>query len=542
MNSKGLLPIGIFEPTDSSPLFFGKDLITHISSIRQSVHVIKKGINGPIGTALSGNIYPPQGNIKDSTYLLMGTLPPLYPEWLGDRSFLQSHKVRFPYIAGAMYHNITTTKIVIAMAKSGMMGFYGSAGLSPTAIEKAINEIQGAIGSSNLSWGSNLIHTPAEPGMEEEVVDLYLKKGVRRISASAFMSLTPSIVRYSANGLQMDTSGNIHRKNYVFAKISRPEIASLFMSPAPKKILDLLVSQNKISKSESELAAKIPIAEDITVEADSGGHTDNRPLISLLPTILMLRDELAAQYGYTKPLRVGAAGGISTPSSVAAAFALGAAYVLTGTINQSTIEAGVSAKAKEMLALANIANIAMAPAGDMFELGVKVQVLKRGTLFSSRASQLYQIYSNYDSIESIPPAIKSKLEKNLFRAPLQDIWKDTRNYFLKRSPKEVTKAEKNPKHLMALVFRWYLGNAGNWAIDGEPSRIMDYQIQCGPSMGAFNAWTAGSFLAKPENRKVVTIALNLLEGAAVVTRAQQFRSYGVAVPELAFNFRPKTIY
>jgi hypothetical protein len=60
-------------------------------------------------------------------------------------------------------------------------------------------------------------------------------------------------------------------------------------------------------------------------------------------------------------------------------------------------------------------------------------------------------------------------------------------------------------------------------------------------MGAFNAWTAGSFLAEPKNRSVVQIARNLLEGAAVVTRAQQLRSFGVPVPAAAFDFRPRPL-
>ena len=60
-------------------------------------------------------------------------------------------------------------------------------------------------------------------------------------------------------------------------------------------------------------------------------------------------------------------------------------------------------------------------------------------------------------------------------------------------------------------------------------------------MGAFNAWVAGSFLEPPDNRTVVQIARNLLEGAAVATRAQQLRSYGVPVPSAAFDFRPRPL-
>ena len=94
---------------------------------------------------------------------------------------------------------------------------------------------------------------------------------------------------------------------------------------------------------------------------------------------------------------------------------------------------------------------------------------------------------------------------------------------------------------MALCFRWYLGLSSKWAIWGQDDRRMDYQIWCGPAMGAFNQWAKGSFLEKPEARQAVQIALNLVEGAACVTRAQQLRSYGVPVPAAAFQFRPRPL-
>jgi hypothetical protein len=60
-------------------------------------------------------------------------------------------------------------------------------------------------------------------------------------------------------------------------------------------------------------------------------------------------------------------------------------------------------------------------------------------------------------------------------------------------------------------------------------------------VGAFNRWTAGSFLAEPGERTVTQIALNLLEGAAVITRAHQARTYGVPVPPQAFTFVPRRL-
>ena len=114
------------------------------------------------------------------------------------------------------------------------------------------------------------------------------------------------------------------------------------MQPAPEKILRGLVSQGLITELQAKLANKVPLADDITVEADSGGHTDNRPLVCLLPSIITLRDEIQAKYNYTYPIRVGVAGGIATPGSALAAFMMGAAYVVTGSVNLSCLESGAS--------------------------------------------------------------------------------------------------------------------------------------------------------------------------------------------------------
>ena len=62
------------------------------------------------------------------------------------------------------------------------------------------------------------------------------------------------------------------------------------------------------------------------------------------------------------PIRVGAAGGIATPHSAAAAFAMGAAFVVTGSINQGCLEAATSDTVREMLANAGQADVTVAPA------------------------------------------------------------------------------------------------------------------------------------------------------------------------------------
>ncbi len=200
---------------------------------------------------------------------------------------------------------------------------------------------------------------------------------------------------------------------------------------------------------------------------------------------------------------------------------MGAAYLVTGSVNQACIESGTGDDVRKMLAETRQADITMAPSGDMFEMGVRVQVVKRGTMFSIRAQKLYDLYRAYDSIEQLPPAEREKLEKTFFRIPLTTIWEQTASYFAVRDPRQVEKAKNDPKFKMALIFRWYLGQSPVWANSGDASRKIDYQIWCGPAMGAFNEWAKDSFLENIGERRVVTVAYNILFGAAVLQRANQ---------------------
>jgi PfaD family protein len=522
-------------PGDTPPIYGRGDIGRAVAEVRSPLRVVRARADGRVGLALGGALTEGAADHE-----LVGALPPLYPEWLGDRGFLEAHGVRFPYVAGAMANGIATPEMVIAMARANMLGFYGAAGLSFERVERGVDQIARALEGTDLCWGANLIHSPNEPKLEMRAAELFAARGVRRVSASAYMKLAPPVVRYAYSGLRVE-GGQIVRPNHVFAKISRPETAEQFMRPAPKAMLDQMVARGELTAEEARLGATLPVAEDITVESDSGGHTDNRPLGALLPEILGLRDRVCAELGYARPVRVGAAGGLGTPAAVAAAFGFGAAYVLTGSVNQASVEAGLSPAGKALLAKAGVADVIMAPAADMFELGVEVQVLKRGTMFGPRGRKLYDIYHAYPSIEAIPQKERERLERTTFGQSLDSVWEETRSFWGRRDPDELARAEANPKHKMALVFRWYLGKASRWAIDGTPDRVADYQIWCGPAMGSFNSWVEGSFLEDPARRGVAQIALNLLEGAAVVTRAQQLRTFGVAVPDAAFDFRPRPL-
>ncbi len=508
-----------------------------VANVGRPVYVV--GQNGETAVTHSGTMM--WGDLLESAdpgEALHGFAPALLPGDLGDAGLKKDLGIRYAYVLGAMANGITSVEMVQAAGRTGMIGFFGAGGLSIQQVEKAINYL--SVDQGAFPYGFNLIHSPHDPQLETAVVDTYLNRGIRLIEASAYMALTLPLVYFRVKGLHQSPDGRIVCPSRVVAKVSRVEVASRFFAPPPAKMITELVRQGKITEKEAKLAEHIPMAQDITAEADSGGHTDNRPALTMLPTFLALRDDCMRQYNFPVPLRVGLGGGIATPEAAAAAFAMGAAYVLTGSINQACVEADTSDAVRALLAQAAQADVAMAPAADMFEMGVKVQVLKRGTMFAMRAAKLYELYRAHEDYLQIPEQVRTMVERDMLQGSYEAAWEQTRAFFAERDPSQIQRAEKDPRYKMALVFRSYLGQSSRWAKTGDPKRKMDYQIWCGPAMGAFNAWVKGSFLEKAENRLVATIGLNLLYGAAGIIRCSWLRYQGVSVPPQAAVFRPLT--
>lgn len=430
---------------------------------------------------------------------------------LGSAAFRADHGVRLSYVAGAMYRGIASVALVRRMAGAGLLSFFGTAGLPTETVGAAIREIREGL-SKDAPWGMNLL----PDHREESNIDLYLREGVRQVEAAAYVALTPAIVRYRLAGLEAAQDGTVVCRNRIMAKVSRPEIAEPFLSPPPADIVEKLLAAKAVEPAQAALARHVPMADDLCAEADSGGHTDSRSPYALLPAMLALRDLSQATHNFGRPVRVGAAGGIGTPEAAAAAFMLGADFVLTGSVNQCTVEGGTSDATKDMLQEAGIQDTAYAPSGDYFESGARVQVLRRGVLFPARANRLFELYRTYDSIDDLPPQIRKQVEE-WFGCSLDDAWRDCLDFW---NDDEIARAEAAPKHRMALIFRWYFGYTTRLALAGDRKNQVNFQVHCGPALGAFNAWVAGTKMADWRSRHVDTNAVLLMRGAADVLRAR----------------------
>ena len=438
---------------------------------------------------------------------------PIRPDALGSPAFLNDHGVRLAYAAGGMVKAIASTPMVERLARAGLLGFLGTGGVAAAQIADDVAVLARTLGP-DLPWGVNFLHNFVLPEAEERVLDILLAHDVRRLEASAFIVPTPALVRYRLTGLATGPDGAPTARHLIMAKVSRPEVARRFLAPADPEVVQSLLARGRVTAEQAALAARIPLADDLCIEADSGGHTDKQVALALLPSMLRLRTEIARGFPPAARVRIGAAGGIGAPEAVAAAFVLGADFVLTGSVNQCTVEAATSDLAKDMLAAAGPQDFDMAPAGDMFEIGARVQVLKRGTMFAARANRLYELYRTHRSLDDIAPAVVREIEERYFGRSVAEVWAETAGHYAAAAPGELAEAEANPHKKLAMVFRWYFIHTARLALEGTVAARSNFQIHAGPAMAACNAWLAGTALADWRRRHVDELGTRLMTEAA----------------------------
>jgi trans-AT polyketide synthase, acyltransferase and oxidoreductase domains len=434
------------------------------------------------------------------------------PERLGSEDFRRAHRVRYAYVSGAMVKGIASGELVVRMARSGLLGYFGTGGLSLAEVEKSIRYIRASLDKGE-SYGMNLLCNLDIPAEEMAMVDLFLAHGVTRIEASGFMRITPALLKYRLKGLRR-VNGKTVCDNLVMAKVSRPEVAEAFLRPAPARLVERLLLEGAITSEEAMLGRDVPMADDLCVEADSGGHTDRGVASAIFPALRRLRDDIRNENAASHPVRVGCAGGLGTPDAIVSAFMLGADFVLTGSINQCTVEAGTSGLVKSMLQDLNVQNTDYAPAGDMFEIGAKIQVMKKGVFFPMRAVKLYELWKNNDSWTRLDGKTRSEIEESYFQGSFEEVCARTYDYYRVRRPAEVERAEKNPRHKMALAFKWYFVHSMRLALRGVQEQTVNFQVHCGPAMGACNQWLKRSELESWQSRHADVLAEKLMGEAS----------------------------
>src|SRR5215813_8464896 len=96
---------------------------------------------------------------------------------LGARSFKDNYGTPLAYTAGAMYKGIASKEMIVAMGTAGLMSYLGTGGLGFDEMESAICFIQSHLKPSQ-PYGMNLLHSPAQPDLEERTLNLFLKRQI----------------------------------------------------------------------------------------------------------------------------------------------------------------------------------------------------------------------------------------------------------------------------------------------------------------------------------------------------------------------------
>lgn len=439
---------------------------------------------------------------------------------LGSNSFRQDYRLDYAYLVGSMHLGITSKELVVKLAKSKMLGFLSTKGVLLEKVESDIKWIKSQL-HKGVCFGVNLFYD-CKPKETEELISLYLKLQVNVIEVSGFQNITSELALYRLKGLTISEAGDIHCANKIIAKVTRPEVAALFMKPAPEYIVNQLLEQKKITAQQAELSQKIPMSHDICAQADSGWNTDRQLPSILLPSIQSLRDEIQKNKHYGNTIRIGLAGGIGTPQAVANAFLMGADFILTGSINQCTVEAATSELVKNLLQSINVQDTDYIPSSDFLEFGQQSQVLRKGVMFPSRVNKLYDLYEKYDDINHIPNNTITKLKQNYFGKNLDTKWTEIFEKSNSQDRHIIVEDGNESEISMEHILKYYIELTCSLALEGEKEYQENFQIHTGPSLGAFNQWVKNTSIENWQQRHVDEIGIKMMNDAIkILEDAQQ---------------------
>lgn len=240
----------------------------------------------------------------------------LTAEDFGDPEFKRTYGLRYALYGGSW----TDSHIAIALGKAGCMGAYDSDGVQPDVVAREIDNMKSALGELPFLIK---MHANQNADTQMRLVRLLIEKNVTGVEASGFTDPTAALIRFRLNGIR-EEDGKIVIPHKIIAGVSREEILEKFVSPPDPMLVASLLENGYITTQEAALAPRIPVADDITVEAD--------PLVSTLPALVAHCNRIQTQFGYQQKVRVGAGGVIGTGAGCLAAFEMGAAYVAADSV------------------------------------------------------------------------------------------------------------------------------------------------------------------------------------------------------------------
>lgn len=427
---------------------------------------------------------------------------------LGSKAFKEEYNVKLAYVAGSLYHGISSATMVAKLANARILGILGSRGLSTKELAEQIQEVKKNI-SPQQPFGTNISYRHGNE-QEMELVELLLKEEVTVLETSGFTEITEALAYYKLSGIKKN-GNQISCGNRVIAKITSEEEAALFLEPVPAAIAKKLYKSKKISKLQCDNANKFPLANDLCILANSAGNTQIGNPVSLFPAIKNLQNAKASASTFNTQTRLGIAGSIGTPETAASAFTCGADFILTGSINLCTAEAELDSKIKDKLNNLTFNDTDFITSELLSDSSSKEQIVKTGSFFFSHWDRLNSIYASHNSVDELDADTISFIEKKCFHKSLSAVFEDIEQ---KLSKTQSEMLNNDPKLKLKQLFIHYKALAHKAGTGNINTSIADYCLPCSPSLAAMNQWLSKSPMANWEQRNIELIAEKIMDGAA----------------------------
>lgn len=420
---------------------------------------------------------------------------------LGSEEFKKAYDVDFAYAAGGMCRGISSVAMIKKLAASRILGFLGTYRLKLHEVKVLIDQALASIEHHRI--GVNVTYDALNSKDHIDIMEYIIKTEIRNLEVSDYRMIDLSIVKYRLKSIYMDKNSMLVIPHKILAKASNREMAEKFCSPAPKEVVQTLYQNNEITEFEARYAKYIPMCDDLCIEY----HMQGQSALGYMQTMKEMSRLLYEKYNLCHCPRIGIAGGIGNPQMIAVSFLMGADFVVTGSINQCSVEAATSNLVKDNLQSLDEMDFTYAAVSDLFEFGEKKSIVKKGSLYHIRANRLYEVYNRYNSVEEIPEDIRNLIEKKYFQKSFEAIYSDI---YANLTMDNQKLCNEQPKYKMALIFRNFLDKCFQDALDGSLVGKINYQIISSNAIVQFNHWVKDTELCDWKRRHVDIIAKRIM--------------------------------
>jgi PfaD family protein len=455
---------------------------------------------------------------------------------LGSSQFKEAHQLKFAYGVTPFEREVCTVDMVSKLLCDGYLAFAPTDFLTIDEISEKICQLRQGADSKAIGLGYRF-HA-YNNDYEQKRMALAIEEDISRIYISGYLRASKSMIHYRVKGMKKRPDGAIEVPHSIFARVTDSAIALYFASPPPADILDELLSEGLITSEEADLGSKMPISQDLIVEPELNKGGLKQDLFSLYPSV---KAELRAKMvSRNAPVRVGVSGEIATPEAVAAAFRMGADFVLTGLVNSLTVEAGGSLKRRNLLFKTTSTDVTYAPSYEFLDSELPVTVTRFGTMFATKAKRMEDILRTTVSFSGLSESDRQFMEKNVFQKSLAEAYESSIEFCKKWWPDQV-KSSSSDKVKAAMLMKHWLFTTTQMAFDGIDNRELDYQVRADGGIVAFNKWRIGSVFDDEDKLSVIQLSKNLMEGALVISRMRSLREMGVDILPEAIYWKAITL-